>query len=102
MSRSSRCWALSWRAEVPQGLHRTLTIWDATTGQKRATLAGHTASVLACAISSDGSFIVSASGDRTLKIWDATTGQERATLVGHTASVGSCAISSDGNFIVSA
>jgi WD domain, G-beta repeat len=34
-------------------------------------LAGHTGSVFACAVSPDGTWIVSASGDNTLKIWDA-------------------------------
>jgi hypothetical protein len=40
------------------------------------TLAGHRGPVNGCAISPDGSFIVSASWD-TLKVWDAKTGAER-------------------------
>ena len=59
---------------------KTLKVWDAETGQERATLTGHTAEVPAWAVSPDGSFIVSASRDKTLRIWDAHTGQERATL----------------------
>lgn len=55
-----------------------------------------------CALSPDGSFIVSASSDRTLKVWDAATGGERATLRGHTDGVYDCAVSRDGKFIVSA
>jgi WD40 repeat protein len=66
------------------------------------TLAGHAAPVNGCAISPDGSFIVSASLDKTLKVWDAKTGKERLTLTGHTHWVESCAISPDGSFIVSA
>jgi WD40 repeat protein len=66
------------------------------------TLAGHDNSVLACAISPNGAFIVSASRDSTLKIWDAATGAERATLTGHTDWVYACAISPDEAFVVSA
>jgi WD40 repeat protein len=66
------------------------------------TLSGHTDWVNGCAISPDGSFIVSASVDKTLKIWDAKTGAERLTLSGHKDAVYGCAISPDGSFIVSA
>ena len=66
------------------------------------TLVGHTSMVEACAISPDGSFIVSASEDKALKIWDAAGGKERTTLRGHTSYVNACAISPDGSFIVSA
>ena len=55
-----------------------------------------------CAVSPDGTWIVSASYDNTLKIWDAATGAERATLTGHTGSVNGCAVSPDGTWIVSA
>jgi WD40 repeat protein len=66
------------------------------------TLTGHTRMVLACAISPDCSFVVSASSDKTLKVWDAATGKERVTLTGHTDTVLACAISPDCSFIVSA
>jgi len=66
------------------------------------TLAGHTRSVSRCAISADGSIVVSASDDRTLKVWSAQTGEVRLTLRGHTSVVFDCAISLDGSLIVSA
>jgi WD40 repeat protein len=66
------------------------------------TLQGHTDFVYGCAVSPDGSFIVSASYDHTLKIWDALTGRERLTLRGHTGKVNTCAVSPDGSYIVSA
>ena len=66
------------------------------------TLTGNGASVTACAVSPDGTWIVSASGDKTLKIWDAATGRELHTLTGHTKSVSACAVSPDGTWIVSA
>src|SRR3989442_1380156 len=69
-------------------------------------LESHTDSVKTCAVSPDGSFIVSGSSDATLKIWDAESGRLRTTLRGHERSQGEgvqhCAISSDGSFIVSA
>ena len=66
------------------------------------TLTGHTKKVNACAISPDGKWIVSASGDQTLKIWDAASGRELRTLSGHTSFVRACAFSPDGQWIVSA
>lgn len=66
------------------------------------TLSGHKDMVMGCAISPDGSWIVSASSDRTLRIWEAESGEERLTLRGHTSAVNGCAISSDGARIVSA
>ena len=65
-------------------------------------LTGHTAFVVGCAVSPDGSWIVSASEDHTLKIWDSATGAERTTLTGHTALVNGCAVSHDGAIVVSA
>ena len=56
----------------------------------------------ACAVSPDGTWIVSTSYDHTLKIWDAATGSEQATLTGHTNSVVACAVGPDGTWIVSA
>ena len=58
----------------------TLKIWDAATGTERTTLTGHTDQVTACAVSPDGTWIVSASWDTTLRIWDAAVGTECARL----------------------
>ena len=66
------------------------------------TLTGHAFGVQCCAVSPDGTWIVSASGDHTLKIWDVASGTERTTLSGHTYSVNGCAVSPDGTWIVSA
>ena len=70
-------------------------------GKPLHTLTGHKRMVYACAISPDGSYIVSASKDKTCRIWEAATGEERAILTGHTDEVRTCAISPDGSFIVS-
>ena len=50
----------------------------------RATLQGHTESVVSVAFSPDGKTLASASYDGTIKLWDVATGKERATLKGHT------------------
>ena len=80
---------------------RRITVWDAQTWEEVATLAGHTEAVTACAYSSDGRRIVTASEDTTLKVWDAESGEEIATLSGHTWHVNACAYSPDGRRIVS-
>src|SRR5438876_316712 len=66
------------------------------------TLQGHTDWVNSCAVSPDGTWIVSASNDKTLKMWDAQSGTECLTLKGHTHWVRGCAVSPDGTWIVSA
>ena len=52
---------------------KTLKVWDLASGKAVATLQGHAASVLACAVTPDGRRVVSASSDQTLKVWDLTT-----------------------------
>jgi WD40 repeat protein len=68
----------------------------------RLTLSGHTDDVTGCAVSPDGTFVVSSSRDETLKLWDMTSGLEIRTLQGHKDWVTSCAISPDGKTIISA
>ena len=58
--------------------------------------------VVDCALSRDGSVVVTASKDRTLKVWDMPGGSERFTLIGHQRTVTDCDISADGSVIVSA
>jgi hypothetical protein len=47
--------------------------WEVATGRTLATLQGHAAKVLGCAVTPDGQRVVSASDDKTLKVWDLAT-----------------------------
>ena len=80
---------------------RSTQSWDARQGTERPNLVGHIDRVSGCAVSPDGSWVVSGSGE-TLKVWDAYTGDVRFTLTGHTSVVNGCAVSLDGKWIVSA
>jgi WD40 repeat protein len=66
------------------------------------TVTGHTEAVEACAISPDGTWIVSAGDDKKLNVWNAATGRQLRALAGHTHAVLGCAVSPDGAWIVSA
>ncbi|KAJ3103794.1 hypothetical protein HK100_004146, partial [Physocladia obscura] len=77
---------------VPQDLH-----WPPC----MITIEGHSSSVYAVAISTDGQFVVSGSSDKTVKIWDAQTGALQRTLEGHTDIVRAVAISTNGQSVVS-
>jgi WD40 repeat protein/RNase P subunit RPR2 len=64
-------------------------------------LTGHTGWVHSVAVSPDGTWAASGSGDKTVKIWDLETGLCRATLEGHSERVLSVAITLDGKRILS-
>ena len=66
------------------------------------TLEGHSGRVMSCAFSSDGTRVVTASGDKTARLRDAATGALQTTLEGHTESVLSCAFSGNDTCLVSA
>ena len=81
----------------------TIGIWlyDTTTYQEVALLAGHTSEVNSVAFSPDGGTIASGSSDDTIRLWDARTGAHIRTLTGHTSTVYSVAFSPDGTTIAS-
>jgi hypothetical protein len=70
-------------------------------GRNERTLAGHVASVPACAVTSDGRRVVSASDDGTLKVWELETGREISSLeIGGFEEVTDCAVTPDGRHAV--
>ena len=73
-------------------------LWDATTGEHKITLRGHTKTVSSVVYSPDGKTIASGSTDGTLRLWDAITGEHKATFTAHTDIV-SVVYSPDGKTI---
>lgn len=57
-----------------------VTLWDARTGQLRATLTGHQSTIYAMEFSPNGRLLATASRDGTAKVWDVATGQLRDNL----------------------
>jgi WD40 repeat protein/DNA-binding SARP family transcriptional activator len=79
-----------------------IEVWDAATGERVATLSGHTGAVRTAAFSPDGSRLASTGNDGTVRIWDPRTGEQMLVLRGHIAAVSSVAFSPDGSQLVSA
>jgi len=87
----------------------TLKLWDMTTMQAIANLAGHRYRIRSVALSPDGKLVASASGEQAnegsplepgeVKLWNAGTGKELATFAGLTNVVRSLAFSPDGGVL---
>ncbi len=76
-------------------------IWDASTGELRATLRGHRTYVTALVFWADGLSLASASTDQTIRVWDVTRGTTRQILRGHELEVRSLALLGDQTTLVS-
>jgi WD40 repeat protein len=74
---------------------------DASTGQERAVLNGHTSGVNKLAFSQDGASLASAGLDRVVRVWDVKDRRERLALQGHTDMVLGVAFFSHGQALVS-
>ncbi len=84
----------------------TLKVWNAATGECLRTLPVPRARGFKietrCAVSPDGTWIVTGGNDCKLWLWDAAGVQQPRTLSGHTSRVASCAVSPSGAWLVSA
>ena len=78
-----------------------IIILDTITGIQTAILSGHAEAVYSVTFSSDGTSLVSGSGDYTVKLWDIQTGGIAKTFFGHTGSIMSVSMSADNTVIAS-
>lgn len=79
-----------------------LIVWDLATGSEQLRLPGHEGAVLACAVSPDGTLVVSGAMDRSVRVWDLVDGRLLAAWWEHTGPVRCCAWSPDGTRFASA
>ncbi len=74
---------------------------DASTGEEKMRLTGHTWGMHSMALSPEGNTLASGSEDTTIRLWDMHTGERKKTLNGHTHRVYSVAFSPDGKTLAS-
>jgi hypothetical protein len=58
----------------------TARIWEAATGNRVSTLAGHALNVISAKFSADSSLILTVGMDKRAKLWETATGREIATV----------------------
>src|SRR5258705_8118085 len=82
------------------GADGRIAIWTAGNAQPDAVLEGHSAPIVALAVSPDGATLASASWDQTVRLWPLAGGGARV-LEGHTQNVNGVAFEPDGRALVS-
>jgi WD40 repeat protein len=75
---------------------QTLAVWSTRTGERIATLDGHSGSPNHLAFTADGRRLAVAGGDGTTRIWNPITGELQLTLGGHLALVSAASFNPDG------
>ena len=79
----------------------TVDVWDARTSELRHSLKGHSDSITALAVNSDGTRIATGSQDRTVRLWDARSGAHLGTLEDQRSAVVCLAFSPSGDRLAS-
>ena len=80
---------------------------DASTGDTKITLSGHTDWVSTVSVNVDGNMVAAATGplfgdgEHSISIWDAVTGELKYELSGHTGAIDVLAFSPDGELLAS-
>lgn len=69
------------------GLRGEAIMWDLNSGKALQHFQGHSDTVYAVALSSDGKLVATGSYDRTIIIWNAETGEQMRTLSGHNGAI---------------
>jgi len=79
-----------------------IAIWKAGNPVPERTFEGHTAPIVALAVSPDGDTVASASWDRTIRLWPLASGGAPRVLEGHAQNVNGVGFTADGRSLVSA
>jgi cytochrome c len=82
------------------GADGRIAIWTSGKAEPDAVLEGHTAPIVALAVSPDGALLASGSWDQTVRLWPLAGGAPRV-LEGHTQNVNGLAFAPDGRTLVS-
>jgi WD40 repeat protein len=79
----------------------SVSLWNASSGEKLASFEGHKSAVKSVTWSPDGKRIASGSEDKTVNVWNSATGEKLHVFTGHTNYVNSVQWSPDGKAIAS-
>jgi cytochrome c len=82
------------------GADGRIAIWSPGKTEPDAVFDGHTAPIVALALSPDGATLASASWDQTVRLWPLAGGAPRV-LEGHTQNVNGVAFTADGRAVIS-
>ena len=78
------CWNPADKTQLAAALgDKQVCVWDAFSGERVASLQGHSGKVFGVSYSADGRLLASASADETVKVWNAQTLGCLRTLEGH-------------------
>lgn len=89
-------------ATVNNSRSPTIRLINVATGRDVQRLTGHTSSIYALALSTDGDLLASAGFDKSVRVWEVEGGKERVVLLGHEQGVSGLAFAPDRRTLVSA